>query len=184
MTNSYNPTPQDTFDALAALEEEEKQRQEAISQIEPTKVGKHGPDVVPGQEEIIQQYTPEIGPPLVPDASEEAMEEREAAKGPLTDMIDNQQDSLDAKIALLQGTGDTLFGAVKGLGWLAGSTQSGWDELAGGPKGDNLIQQGTAAIDDYWHQVNPQSDNGAHHAITKDVGSHWTFSDDSSCFYT
>ena len=168
MTNSYNPTPQDTFRALALMEEEERQRQEALlSQTQPTQVGKYGPDVVPGQEEIIQQYRPEIGPPMVPGASELAMEEREAAKGPLTDVIDNQQDSLDAKIALLQGTGDTLFGAIKGMGWLMGSTQSGWDEVAGGPKGDNLIQQGTAAVDDYWHQVNPQSDNGAHHAIRK-----------------
>ena len=157
MTNSYNPTPQDTFRALALMEEEERQRQEALlSQTEPTKVGKHGPDVVPGQEEIIQQYRPEIGPPLVPGASEVAMEEREAAKGPLTDVIDNQQDSLDAKIALLQGTGDTLFGAIKGIGW-----------LAGGGRENSWVRQGTEALDDYWHQVNPQSDNGAHHAIRK-----------------
>ena len=67
MTNSYNPTPQDTFAALEAIEEEERLRQEELlSQTQPTQVGKYGPDVVPGQEEIIQQYRPEIGPPLVP----------------------------------------------------------------------------------------------------------------------
>ena len=101
-------TPEETFGALAAIDEEERRRQEELlSQTQPTLVGEFGPDVVPGQEEIIQQYTPEIGPPLVPGASEVAMEEREAAKGPLTDMIDTKQDSLDAKIALIQGTCDT-----------------------------------------------------------------------------
>ncbi len=35
---------------------------------------------------------------------------------------------------IVQGTGDTLFGAIKGMGWLMGSTQSGWDELADGTK--------------------------------------------------
>ena len=147
----------DTYHWLEAQKEEERQRQEAELALQQQE----------REAEIARQYAPEIGPPMVPGASEVAMKEMEAAKGPLTDIIDKQQDSLDAKIALLQGTGDTFFGAVKGLGWLAGSTQSGWDELAGGPKGDNLIQQGTAAVDDYWHQVNPQSDNGAHHAIRK-----------------
>ena len=120
-----SPTPYDNYNAILALEEEEREkerrRQEAIlSQTQPTQVGKHGPDMIPGQEEVIRQYRPEIGPDYVPGAAELAMEEREAAKGPLTDIIDNQQDSLNAKIALVQGTGDTLFGAIKGLGWLAG----------------------------------------------------------------
>ena len=82
----------DTYNWLEAQEEEERRRQEALlSQTQPTQVGKYGPDVVPGQEEIIQQYRPEIGPPMVPGASEVAMEEREAAKGPLTDIIDNNK---------------------------------------------------------------------------------------------
>ena len=156
-----SPTPYDNYNAILALEEEEREkerrRQEAIlSQTQPTQVGKHGPDMIPGQEEVIRQYRPEIGPDYVPGAAELAIEEREAAKGPLTDIIDNQQDSLNAKIALVQGTGDTLFGAIKGLGW-----------LAGGGRENSWTRQGTAALDDYWHQLNPQSDNGAHHAIRK-----------------
>ena len=139
-------SPQETFALMAALEEEERLRQEA-------ELARQQQE---SEAEIARQYTPEIGPPMVPGASEVAMEEREAAKGPLTDMIDTKQDSLNTKIALLQGTGDTLFGAIKGIGW-----------LAGGGRENSWIRQGTEAIDDYWHQVNPQSDNGAHHAIRK-----------------
>ena len=142
----FYPEPTDTFNTITALqEEEERERAAEIARQEQER-----------EAEIARQYTPEIGPPMVPGASEAAMEEREAAKGPLPDMIDTKQDSLNAKIALLQGTGDTAFGALKGLGW-----------LAGGGRENSWIRQGTAAVDDYWHQLNPQSDNGAHHARRK-----------------
>ncbi len=195
MTNSYRQTPQETFALMAALEEEERLRQEAIlANLQPSTAGNQGPDFIPGEAEraIALREAAAAEGPLPPEHTPireftgDKYETREDGGTDETDeylrhqraeqtvrgfdenpLVQTLQGGADVAKSLVQGTGDTFFGALKGMGWLMGSTQSGWDELAGGPKGNNLIQQGTAAVDDYWHQVNPQSDNGAHHAIRK-----------------
>ena len=186
-------SPQETFAALAALDEEERLRQEAeLANLQPSTAGNQGPDFIPGEAEQAlalreaaavaagpppPEYTPfreftgdkyEDGHGAKTDEYIRHQRAEQAVKGfDENPIVQTLQGGADVAKSLVQGTGDTFFGALKGMGWLMGSTQSGWDELAGGPKGNNLVQQGTAAIDDYWHQVNPQSDNGAHHAIRK-----------------
>ena len=189
-------TPQDTFAALAALEEEERRRQEAeLANLQPSTVGNQGPDFIPGEAEraiALREAAGEAAGPPPPEYTPfreftgDKYEETEDGRGRETDdyirykraeeqvkgfnenpVVQTLQGGADIAKSIVQGTGDTLFGAIKGLGWLSGTAQSGWDEAAGGPKGPSFIQQGTAAVDDYWHQVNPQSDNGAHHAIRK-----------------
>ena len=153
---TYSNLDQQYWNELLAEDEQNKAAAEAASQLTPSAAGKAGPDFTPGASEHAQAQL---------DAYEEDN------KSWLGGMIDKQQESTDAKISVLQGVGDTVFGLARNIGSVIGSTQSGWDELAGdGVKGENPIQQATEAADNFWHKHNPQSDNGAHHAVRQISG--------------
>ena len=144
------------YDQVAESYREEQAAAEAASQFIPSAAGKAGPDFTPGASEQAQAQL---------DAYEEDN------KSWLQQTIDDRQGSLDSKISVLQGLGDTVFGLGRNIGSIIGSTQSGWDELAGdGVQGANPIQQATEAADNFWHKHNPQSDNGAHHAVRQISG--------------
>ncbi len=153
---TYSNIDQQYWNDLLAEEEQKQAAAEAASQLTPSAVGKAGPDFTPGASEQAQAQL---------DAYEQDN------KSWLSGMIDKQQEATDAKIAVLQGVGDTAFGLARNIGSVIGSTQSGWDELAGdGVESANLIQESTSAVDQFWHKHNPQSDNGAHHAIRQISG--------------
>jgi len=122
------------------------------------------------QAAIQAQQMIDDAPLFTPDDTEQ-VQDKESNDDFLDYAIKSSEESLGAKTAAIQGLGDTAFGLLKNLGSVMGATQSGWDELAGdGAKGDNYIQQATSAADQFWHKHNPQSDNGAHHAIRQISG--------------
>ena len=152
---------QDLLDA-EAVEQEELEAQRIIAQVEevealgnlmPSTQGKEGPDFTPGIDR--EQMMPEIGPRFVPGASEAAAEEREEAKTFLTDYMDGQQESLALKGSVLQGLGDTAVGLLGMAEKLA---------LRGQP---GVVEQ---YVKPFWDRHNPQSDNGAHHAVRQISG--------------
>lgn len=143
-------------DQVAEGYRQEQAAIEAASQLTPSAAGKAGPDFTPGASEQAQAQL---------DAYEQDN------KSWLSGMIDKQQEATNAKIAVLQGVGDTAFGLARNIGSVIGSTQSGWDELAGDDvESANYIKRATSAADKFWHKHNPQSDNGAHHAIRQVSG--------------
>ena len=177
-------SPQQTFAAIAAIQERERKRREAIlANLQPSTAGNQGPDFIPGEAEraIALREAAAAEGPLAPEYTPireftgDKYETREDGGTRETDeylrhqraeqtvrgfdenpLVQTLQAGSDIAKSIAQGTGDTFFGAIKGLGW-----------LSGGGRDNSLIRQGTAAVDDYWHQINPQSDNGAHHAIRK-----------------
>ena len=111
-------------------------------------------------QEQASHYAPEVagkqGPAFVPGASEEAEAEiaavEEEDKSFLSNVIDKKQESLDQKIAVVQGLGDTAVG-------LAGMAENVM--LHGQP---GVIEQ---YIKPFWHENNPESDNPINHTIRK-----------------
>ena len=110
---------------------------EAASQIDPEVAGKQGPAFVPGASE---------------EAAAEIAAVEEEDKSFLSDIIDNQQESLDQKIAVVQGLGDTAIG-------LAGMAENVM--LRGQP---GVIEQ---YVKPFWHEHNPESDNPINHTLRK-----------------
>ena len=99
------------------------------------------------------------GPAFVPGASEAETERLETYEPPEPEQTTNPIEAVAQSTALLgqaigQGTGDTITGLLSGADWLAGK--------AVGQEG-NLI--GLDKVEDFWHKHNPQSDNGAAHAV-------------------
>ena len=153
---TYSNIDQQYWNELLAEDEQNKAAAEAASQLTPSAAGKAGPDFTTGASEQAQAQL---------DAYEQDN------KSWLGGMIDKQQESSDAKISVLQGVGDTAFGLARNIGSVIGSTQSGWDELVGdGVESADLIRESTSAADQFWHKHNPQSDNGAHHAVRQISG--------------
>ena len=165
MTNSYNPY-QEKLDSqleeellmheqIAEEEEAALEQYNEVSQVAPQAVGKEGPSFIPG-------------------ASEEAAAELEAAEeeGPIpTNPIEAvAQSTATFGQAIGQGLGDTAVGLAKNIAGIAASSSAGWDELAEGQVAPNYAQQGTEALHDFWHKHNPQSDNGAAHAVRQISG--------------
>ena len=159
-------------------EEEEKRKQEALqAQYNPTSLGLPGPDYPqPGEEQAAIKALQEAGSPRPArepfrEFTGEKYEEREDGGTRQTDeynkylqaeanvrafdenpIVQTLQGASDVAKDIVQGTGDTFFGALKGMDWLAGGGQN---------------KLGLDHVDNFWHKLNPQSDNGAHHAIRK-----------------
>ena len=181
-TRQIIPSSDDTFAAIAAMKEEERRKQEALqlelqAQYSPTSLGLSGPDYPqPGEEQAAIEALQQAGPPQPAaepfrEFTGEKYQTREDGSTQQTDeynkylqaeanvrafdenpIVQTLQGASDVAMDIAQGTGDTLFGTLKGMGWLAGGGQN---------------RLGLDKVDDYWHQLNPQSDNGAHHAVRK-----------------
>ena len=82
-------------------------------------------------------------------------------------IVQTLQGTSDVAGSIVQGLGDTAVGLAKNIAGIAGSPQTGWDELAGGPVAPNYAQQGIEAVHDFWHEQNPESDNPINHTIRK-----------------
>ena len=119
------------------------------------------------QADQMEQLTPSLveeqGPDFIPGASEAATAQLEAAQVEpqpqnqsfLGNIIDTKQESLDTKISVLQGVGDTAVGLLGMAEKAALHGQSG------------VVDQ---YIKPFWDKHNPQSDNGVHHSIRQISG--------------
>ena len=158
---TYTPF-QAASDELAV--EQERQREELLSQYAPTEIGKQGPSFVPGAAE---EAAAEIE--AAAELEDLGMGEEESDQSFMSNEwgMEQAQQGLDAKIAVIQGLGDTVVGLAKNVADIQASTQAGWDELAGGPAAPNYVKQGTDAVYDFWHEKNPQSENAVNDTIRK-----------------
>ena len=135
---TYTPF-QAASDELAV--EQERQREELLSQYAPTEIGKQGPSFVPGAAE---EAAAEIE--AAAELEDLGMGEEESDQSFNEWGMEQAQQGLDAKIAVIQGLGDTAVGLAKNIADISASSQTGWDELAGGPVAPNYAQQGIEAV--------------------------------------